>query len=283
MIVSCEITLFVNVCSKHDRDEDVCRKWDDLAEQDFTNRTSEPECFHYRQNWWISLNKSGDTGGPLRNRSDFNQALSTLKPFTPRIWKSDLRFPCMLSNRCKVAEYTVKNVSMRPPERVICRVPVAPQSRATSLENVYASEICITLENRMFLKSRAMNTGCCAVDWIFSFRIKFLGLKVILGNTTVGGSGLFLTFRKSLGGSVGDQVVFMKTRFRSKIERKKMPDNVSQRNIFFHGTRKLENACLRKMLETTHFNAIFVSPELFNSLEHSISRKKRTIVHNCFA
>ena len=26
----------------------------------------------------ISLNKSGDTGGPLRNRSDFNQALSTL-------------------------------------------------------------------------------------------------------------------------------------------------------------------------------------------------------------
>ena len=33
--------------------------------------------FHYRQNWWISLNKSGDQG-PLRKRSDFNQALSTL-------------------------------------------------------------------------------------------------------------------------------------------------------------------------------------------------------------
>ena len=60
-------------------DEDVCREWDDLAEQDFTYRMSEPEYVHYRQNWWISLNKSGDTGGQWRNRSDFNQALSTLK------------------------------------------------------------------------------------------------------------------------------------------------------------------------------------------------------------
>ena len=34
------------------------------------------ECFRYKQNWWISLNKSGSTG-PLRNRFDFNEALST--------------------------------------------------------------------------------------------------------------------------------------------------------------------------------------------------------------
>ena len=63
---------------EHDRDEDVCFEWDDLAEQDFTCRMSEPEYFHYRQHWWISLNKSGNTGGPLRKLSDFNQALSTL-------------------------------------------------------------------------------------------------------------------------------------------------------------------------------------------------------------
>ena len=62
---------------EHDRDEDVCRRWDDLAEQDFTYRMSESEYFHNRQNWWISPYKSGNTG-PLRNRSDFNQALSTL-------------------------------------------------------------------------------------------------------------------------------------------------------------------------------------------------------------
>ena len=62
---------------QHNRDEDFCRKWCDLAEQDFTYRMSESEYFHYRQNWWISLNRSGNTG-PLRNRSDFKQALSTL-------------------------------------------------------------------------------------------------------------------------------------------------------------------------------------------------------------
>ena len=92
MIVSCEIMFFVSVCSNHDRDEDVCLKWDDLAEQDFshymTYQMSESEYFHYIQNWWISLNKSRDTGGPLRNLSDFNQALSTLNPFTPRIWRT---------------------------------------------------------------------------------------------------------------------------------------------------------------------------------------------------
>ena len=60
------------------RDEDVCRKWDDLAVQDHTYRMSESEYFHYRQNWWISLKKSGNTTEPLRKRSDFNQALITL-------------------------------------------------------------------------------------------------------------------------------------------------------------------------------------------------------------
>ena len=62
---------------KNDRDEDVCLKWDVLAEQDFTYRMTESQYFRYKQNRWISLNKSGDQR-PLRKRSDFNQALSTL-------------------------------------------------------------------------------------------------------------------------------------------------------------------------------------------------------------
>ena len=41
---------------------------------------SEEEHFYYRQNWWISLTKSGNDTQPLRTRSDFKQALSTLKP-----------------------------------------------------------------------------------------------------------------------------------------------------------------------------------------------------------
>ena len=61
---------------EHDRDEGVCLEWDDLAEQDFTYRMLEKEYCHYRQNVWISLNWSGNTGGPLGKRSDFNQALS---------------------------------------------------------------------------------------------------------------------------------------------------------------------------------------------------------------
>ena len=63
---------------EHNRDEDVCRKWDDLADEDHTYRMSESEYLHYRQNWWISFNKSGNTTEPTRKRSDFNQALSTL-------------------------------------------------------------------------------------------------------------------------------------------------------------------------------------------------------------
>ena len=75
MIDSYEIMFSV---IQNNRDEDVCRAWDDLAEQDHTYRMSESEYFHYRQNWWISLNKFGNTTEPLRKRSDFNQALSTL-------------------------------------------------------------------------------------------------------------------------------------------------------------------------------------------------------------
>ena len=63
---------------ENSRDEEFCRAWDVLADEDHTYRMSESEYFHYRQNWWVSLNKSGNTTEPLRKRSDFNQALSTL-------------------------------------------------------------------------------------------------------------------------------------------------------------------------------------------------------------
>ena len=57
--------------------EHVCIKMDDLPDKDFSHYLTESEYFRYKQNWWISLNKSGNTG-PLRNRSGFNEALSTL-------------------------------------------------------------------------------------------------------------------------------------------------------------------------------------------------------------
>ena len=64
---------------QHNRDEEACRAWDVLAEQDHTYRMSEEEHFYYRNNRWLHLNKSVNDTQPSRKRSDFQQALSTLK------------------------------------------------------------------------------------------------------------------------------------------------------------------------------------------------------------
>ena len=62
---------------ENNRDEEVCRAWDVLAEQDHTYRMPEEEYFYYKNKWWITLTKSGNTTQPVRKRSDFNQALCT--------------------------------------------------------------------------------------------------------------------------------------------------------------------------------------------------------------
>ena len=64
---------------ENNRDEKVCRAWDVLADEDHTYHMSQEEYFYYRNNWWLHLNKSGNDTQPLRKRSDFKQALSTLK------------------------------------------------------------------------------------------------------------------------------------------------------------------------------------------------------------
>ena len=47
------------------------------AQKDFTCRMTEDEYFRYKKKWWISHNKSGKIG-PMRDRSDFNEALTKL-------------------------------------------------------------------------------------------------------------------------------------------------------------------------------------------------------------
>ena len=64
---------------ENSRDEEVCRAWDVLADEDHTYHASEEEYFYHKNNWWISLNKAGNDTQTLRKRSDFKQALSTLK------------------------------------------------------------------------------------------------------------------------------------------------------------------------------------------------------------
>ena len=64
---------------ENNRDEEVCRRWDVLADEDHTYHLSEEEYFYYKNKWWLHLNKSGSDTLPLRKSSDFKQALSTLE------------------------------------------------------------------------------------------------------------------------------------------------------------------------------------------------------------
>ena len=64
---------------EHHRDEEVCRRWDVLADEDHTHHLTEQEYFYYKNKWWLHSNKQGSNTMPLRNRSDFKQALSTLQ------------------------------------------------------------------------------------------------------------------------------------------------------------------------------------------------------------
>ena len=65
-----------------------------LADEDHTCHLSEKEYFHYKNKWWLHSKKSSSDTLPLRKRSDFKQALSTLdylqqeageEPFVPLI------------------------------------------------------------------------------------------------------------------------------------------------------------------------------------------------------
>ena len=61
-----------------DRTEEVCIQMDKDAQKDFTYRMSQDDYLSYKKNWWIFLNKSVKIG-PMRVRSDFNEALTKLQ------------------------------------------------------------------------------------------------------------------------------------------------------------------------------------------------------------
>ena len=79
MIDSYEMYEFCIRMIEHHRDEELCRRWDALADEDHTHHLTEQEYFHYKNKWWLHSNKQGSNTMPLRNRSDFKQALSTLQ------------------------------------------------------------------------------------------------------------------------------------------------------------------------------------------------------------
>ena len=61
------------------RTEEICRQMDDLADEDHTHHLTPEEINDYRSNWWIRSNKIGSDTMPIWHRSDFKQALSTLR------------------------------------------------------------------------------------------------------------------------------------------------------------------------------------------------------------
>ena len=70
---------FRNRMIENHRNEEFCRRWDVLADEDHTSHLSEKEYFYYKNKWWLQSNKQGSNTIPLRNHSDFKQALSTLE------------------------------------------------------------------------------------------------------------------------------------------------------------------------------------------------------------
>ena len=59
--------------------EELCRRWDALADEDHTHHLTVQEYFHYKNKWWLHSKTQGSNSMPLRHRSDFKQALSTLQ------------------------------------------------------------------------------------------------------------------------------------------------------------------------------------------------------------
>ena len=61
------------------RDEELCRRWDALADEDHTHHLTTHEYSLYKSNWWLRSNKTGSNTVPVTHRPDFKQALSTLQ------------------------------------------------------------------------------------------------------------------------------------------------------------------------------------------------------------
>ena len=109
---------------ENSRDEEVCRAWDVLADEDDTYHTSEEEYFHYKNKWWLHLNKSCSDTLPLRKRSDFKQALSTLN-VTSTSWRRPTRAHTLLEvQRMETSiEFFLHFVAMARILVVLIRIP----------------------------------------------------------------------------------------------------------------------------------------------------------------
>ena len=70
---------FRNRKIENHRDEDLCRRWDALADEDHTYNLTAQEYSRNKSKWWLHSHKQGSNTMPLTQRPDFKQALYTLQ------------------------------------------------------------------------------------------------------------------------------------------------------------------------------------------------------------
>ena len=64
---------------ENNRDEELCRTWVALADEDHTHHLTPQEYSFYKSNWWLHSNKQASNTVRTTHGSDFNKALSTLQ------------------------------------------------------------------------------------------------------------------------------------------------------------------------------------------------------------
>ena len=58
---------------EHNRDEEVCRRWDALADEDHSHHLTTQEYSFYKSKWWLHSNKQGSNTMPSKQRPDLNE------------------------------------------------------------------------------------------------------------------------------------------------------------------------------------------------------------------
>ena len=88
---------FRNRMIESNRDEELCRRWDALADEDHTHHLTSREYSLYQGNWWLHSNKQGSYTVPVTHRPDFKQALSTLQQLKKKKQKEPHKRPRTLT------------------------------------------------------------------------------------------------------------------------------------------------------------------------------------------
>ena len=92
---------FRNRMIENHRDE-LCRKWDALADEDHTHHLIWPhKNTLHKSNWWLQSNTQGSNTVPVTHRFDFKQALSTLQQLKQKSRRS-LTSAHVLSQKSKM-------------------------------------------------------------------------------------------------------------------------------------------------------------------------------------